>query len=224
MPYALCRLFCLTHLVKQSACKQLMSREASFIKSAFQPEQFPPPDRPEIAFAGRSNVGKSSLINRLVERRNLARISSLPGKTRSINFFSVENTFYLADLPGYGYAAVSRKVRQSWKRLVEAYLTRRPNLKAVVVIIDIRRGPGDTDLELLNWLRAYEIRTVIVLTKADKVSRGKAKQRVDLISQQLAEGGLDHPLTFSAKTGQGKGELWKRMQEVLEMKPPTHTD
>jgi GTP-binding protein len=204
--------------------KYLMAREASFVTSAFRPDQFPPPDRPEVAFAGRSNVGKSSLINTLVERRKLARISSQPGRTRSINFFSVENSFYLADLPGYGYAVVSRKLRQGWKHLVEAYLTRRPNLKAVVVIIDIRRGPGDTDLELLNWLRAYEIRTVIVLTKADKVSSGRAKQRVDLIAQNLAEKGLDQPLAFSAKTGRGKAELWKRLYEVIEMKPRMHPD
>jgi GTP-binding protein len=201
-----------------------MPQEVSFVTSAFQPEQFPPSDRPEIAFAGRSNVGKSSLINRLMERRNLARISSRPGRTRSINFFSVEDTIYLADLPGYGYAAVSQKVRQSWKRLVEAYLTRRPNLKAVVVIIDIRRGPGGADLELLNWLRACEIRTIIVLTKSDKVSRGRAKQRVDLVSQQLAEGGLNHPLAFSAKTGRGKGELWSKIQEAVATEPRTPTD
>jgi len=201
-----------------------MAREVSFLTSAFKPDQFPPPNRPEVAFAGRSNVGKSSLINKLVERKKLAKISSQPGKTRSINFFSVENSFYLADLPGYGYAAVSRKIRQGWKHLVEAYLTRRPNLKAVVVIIDIRRGPGDADRELLNWLRAHEIRTVIVLTKADKISGGKAKQRVDLISQQLAEEGLDHPLRFSAKTGQGKDELWKRLCEEIEMKPSVQPD
>jgi len=192
-----------------------MSREVSFVTSAFKPDQFPPPDRPEVAFAGRSNVGKSSLINRLMERKNLAKISSQPGKTKSINFFSVENSFYLADLPGYGYAAVSRTIRQGWKHLVEAYLTRRPNLKAVVVIIDIRQGPGDADRELLNWLRAHKIRTVIVLTKADKVSGGKARQRGDLISQELAEEGLDHPLRFSAKTGQGKDELWKRIHEAI---------
>lgn len=199
-----------------------MPQEVSFVASAFQPEQFPLPDRTEVAFAGRSNVGKSSLINRLVERRNLARISSRPGRTRSINFFSVENSLYLADLPGYGFAAVSQKLRQGWKRLVEAYLTRRFNLRAVVVIIDIRRGPGDADLDLLNWLRAFKIRTIIVLTKADKVSRGKLKKRVDLISRQLAERGLEHPLTFSAKTGQGKDELWKRLYEVIEMKPPVN--
>jgi len=201
-----------------------MAREASFVTSAFKPDQFPPPDRPEVAFAGRSNVGKSSLINRLVERRNLAKISSQPGRTRSINFFSVENSFYLADLPGYGYAAVSQKVRQGWKHLVEAYLPRRPNLKAVVVIIDIRRGPGDADLELLNWLRTYEIRTVIVLTKADKVSSGRARQRVDLIAQQLAEKGLDQPLAFSAKTGRGKDELWKKINHILGNYPTGLSD
>jgi GTP-binding protein len=222
MPYALCRLCCLSHLIKQPALDGLMSREVSFLTSAFKPDQFPPPNRPEVAFAGRSNVGKSSLINRLVERKKLAKTSSQPGKTRSINFFSVEDSFYLADLPGYGYAAVSRKIRQGWKHLVEAYLTRRPNLKAVVVIIDIRRGPGDPDRELLNWLRAYEIRTLLVLTKADKVSGGSAKQRLDLLSRQLE--GLDHPLLFSAKTGQGRAELWKRLYEAIEMKPPVQTD
>jgi len=201
-----------------------MSVQAFFITSAFKPDQFPPPNRPEIAFAGRSNVGKSSLINRLVERKKLAKTSSQPGKTRSINFFSVENSFYLADLPGYGYAAVSRKIRQSWKHLVEAYLTRRPNLKAMVVIIDIRRGPGDADRELLNWLRAHEIRTLPVLTKADKVSGARAKQRGDLISRKLAEEGLGHSLNFSAKTGQGKDELWKRLYEVIEMKGPVKPD
>jgi GTP-binding protein len=201
-----------------------MAREASFVTSAFRPDQFPPPDRPEVAFAGRSNVGKSSLINRLVERRNLAKISSQPGRTRSINFFSVENSFYLADLPGYGYAAVSQKVRQGWKHLVEAYLPRRPNLKAVVVIIDIRRGPGDADLELLNWLRTYEIRTVIVLTKADKVSSGRAKQRLDLIAQHLGEKGFDQPLAFSAKTGHGRAELWSRIQEAVANARRTQTD
>jgi GTP-binding protein len=192
-----------------------MSREVSFITSAFQPEQFPPPEKPEIAFAGRSNVGKSSLINKLVERKNLARTSSRPGRTRSINFFSVQGAFYLADLQGYGYAAVSRTVRQSWKHLVEAYLLSRENLKAVVVIIDIRRGPADADRELLNWFRAYQLPTVIVLTKADKLSRGKAKQQTDFISQQLVQTGFRQPLAFSAKTGQGKQEVWKRIWEAV---------
>jgi GTP-binding protein len=192
--------------------------EVSFLKSAFHPKEFPPPDRPEVAFAGRSNVGKSSLINRLLERRNLARTSSRPGKTRSINFFSVETRLYLADLPGYGYAAVSQKVRQNWRGLVEAYLTKRSNLRSVVVIIDIRRELERGDLDLLNWLKAFQIHTIIVITKVDKISKGRVNQRVDMISKQLTSESFDYPLAFSAKTGQGRGELWNRIQEVIEMK------
>jgi GTP-binding protein len=197
-----------------------MTREVSFLTSAFKPEQFPAPDRPEIAFAGRSNVGKSSLINKLLDRKNLARTSSQPGKTRSINFFFVGNSFYIADLPGYGYAAVSQSIRQGWKQLVEAYLMRRSNLKAVVVIIDIRRGPGDTDMELFSWLKTHEIRTLPVITKTDKLSGGAAKQRLDLISHELAGEGLDQLIGFSAKTGSGKDDLWKKIWEVIEMKGP----
>ena len=198
--------------------------EVSFLKSAFHPEEFPPPDRPEVAFAGRSNVGKSSLINRLLERRTLARTSSRPGKTRSINFFSVGKDLYFADLPGYGYAAVSQKVRQNWKGLVEAYLTKRSNLRSVVVIIDIRRELEGGDLDLLSWLKAFQIHTIIVLTKIDKISKGKVNQHVEIISNQLTGESFDHPLIFSAKTGQGRGEVWKRIQEVIEMKPQTHTE
>jgi GTP-binding protein len=188
--------------------------EVSFLKSAFQPEQFPPPDRPEVAFAGRSNVGKSSLINKLLGRRNLARTSSRPGMTRSVNFFSVGTSLYLADLPGYGYAAVSHEVRESWRGLVETYLKDRSNLKAVVVIIDIRRSPEHGDLDLLNWLRAFQIHAIIVLTKTDKISKGKARQQIDLIAHQLIKEGFSHPLPFSAKTGLGRDGLWKRITEI----------
>jgi GTP-binding protein len=198
--------------------------EVSFLKSAFHPEEFPLPDRPEVAFAGRSNVGKSSLINRLLERRNLARTSTRPGKTRSINFFSVGKDLYFADLPGYGYAAVSQKVRQNWKGLVETYLMKRSNLRSVVVIIDIRRELEGGDLDLLSWLKAFKIHTIIVLTKIDKISKGRVNQHVDIISNQLTGESFDHPLLFSAKTGQGKGEVWKRIQEVIEMKPQTPTE
>ncbi len=182
--------------------------EAAFLKSANDSKQFPPPDRPEVAFAGRSNVGKSSLINRLLNRRGLAHTSSRPGKTRLINFFSVDKSLYIADLPGYGYASVSRETRQGWKRLVEIYLTGRPLLTSVVVIMDIRRGPGQGDLELLHWLREKDIKRIIVLTKADKVSKGELKGRMDRIADILSGKGFDKPLAFSAMTGQGKKELW----------------
>jgi len=189
--------------------------EVSFFKSATLPEQFPPADRPEVAFAGRSNVGKSSLINRLVNSRKLARTSSTPGRTRSINFFSVGKALYLTDLPGYGYAGVPLNVRRDWKKLVEAYLKKRTNLKAVVVIMDIRRKPGQGDLDLLNWLKAFQIKSIIVLTKVDKLSKSGVNKQIDLISNQLLKESFGQPITFSAKTGQGKQEIWGRINETF---------
>jgi len=189
--------------------------EFSFIKSAVKPSQFPPPDRPEIAFAGRSNVGKSSLINTLVNSPKLARTSSRPGRTRAINFFNVGKTLCLTDLPGYGYAEAPLKLRRNWKVLIETYLKERHNLKAVVVIIDIRRTLGQGDLELLRWLKTYEIDAIVVLTKADKVSKGKAKHHQDVTASQLMQEGFGQPISFSAKTGQGKQELCKAMHKVV---------
>jgi len=189
--------------------------EVSFFKSANLPEQFPPADRPEIAFAGRSNVGKSSLINRLVNSRKLARTSSSPGRTRSINFFSVGKTLFLTDLPGYGYAGVPLHIRRDWKKLVETYLKKRSNLKAVVVIIDIRRKLSEGDLDLLNWLKVFQIKPIIVLTKIDKLSKSQANKQIDSISNQLIEEGFGLPIAFSAKTGQGKQEIWERINETF---------
>ncbi|MBU4425956.1 MAG: ribosome biogenesis GTP-binding protein YihA/YsxC, partial [Proteobacteria bacterium] len=126
-----------------------------FLISAFLENQYPPPDRPEIAFAGRSNVGKSSLMNVLVNRKNLARTSSRPGRTQSINFFTVGNQLYLVDLPGYGYAKVPIKVKKSWQHMVETYLRERSNLRAVIVILDIRRDPTAGDMQLFKWLKHY---------------------------------------------------------------------
>ena len=186
---------------------------AFFIKSAVHPEQFPPPDRAEFAFAGRSNVGKSSLINKLLNSKKLAKTSSRPGKTRAINFFSVGKDLYFADLPGYGYAEVSLKLRRNWKTLVEDYLKRRPNLKAVVVIIDIRRKVGKGDLDLLNWLYAFNVKPIVVLTKVDKLSRNAAQKQIVLISKQLENEAYGQPIPFSAKTGQGKDEILRRIRE-----------
>jgi GTP-binding protein len=191
-----------------------MPMQVSFFTSAVLPEQFPPSDRPEIAFAGRSNVGKSSLINRLINSRNLARTSSRPGRTRSINFFSVGKTLYLTDLPGYGYAGVPLNVRREWKKLVETYLKKRPNLKAVVVIIDIRRKVGEGDFNLLNWLKVFQIKPIIVLTKIDKLSKSQSHKQIDLISKELIKEGFGHPMAFSAKTGQGKNEIWEKIYEM----------
>ena len=189
--------------------------DVSFLNSAFRAEQFPAPERPEIAFAGRSNVGKSSLINTLVNRRSLAKTSSQPGKTRSINFYSVGGDIYLADLPGYGYAGVPLPIKRKWKRLIEEYLKNRSSLKAVVVIIDIRRGVQERDIDLLIWLKAIQIKIIIVITKIDKLSKSEANRQVNLISNHLAVKNIDQFIKFSSKTRQGKEELWAKIYETL---------
>jgi GTP-binding protein len=188
--------------------------DATFLISAFRENQYPPPDRPEIAFAGRSNVGKSSLINALVNRKGLARTSSKPGRTQSINFFSVGKTLYLVDLPGYGFARVPVNVKKSWKHMVETYLRTRSNLKAVVVILDIRREPSSGDLELLGWLKYFDIQPILVLTKTDKLSRQKANMRADKIGTKLADIFAGSLTLFSAKTKEGREAIWAIVKEV----------
>ncbi len=185
--------------------------DVEFLISAFRKNQFPSPDRPEIAFAGRSNVGKSSLLNVIINRRNLARTSSTPGRTQSINYFRVGKNLYLVDLPGYGFARVPIRVKQSWQKLVEEYLSTRENLKAVIVIIDIRRNPASGDFDLLNWLYHYGIPAIPVLTKADKLSRQKVRKQADLIKRQIEVVCPAAPTIFSAKTRNGKEEIWKKI-------------
>ena len=161
---------------------------------------------PEIAFAGRSNVGKSSLLNRLVGRRRLARVSRTPGRTREINFFRVNDQFILADLPGYGYARVSKTRKAEWRPLIEGYLTKTPQLAGVVQLLDMRREPSDDDVAMLDLLSELEMPTVVVLTKSDKLSRKAAAERTRKISLGL---GLDpeQTISFSAMTGEGRDEL-----------------
>lgn len=192
----------------------------TFIASAFREEQFPPADLPEIAFAGRSNVGKSSVINTLANRKHLAKTGATPGRTRSVNFFAVGTRLYLVDLPGYGFARVSSEVRQSWQRLVESYLKGRPTLKAVVLIMDIRREPTEGDLVLLGWLRHYGITPILTLTKADKVSRGKALSRAKRVVQQM-DPAMGPAIVFSSKTREGRDEIWRRIDEVISAQVKT---
>jgi len=189
--------------------------DVEFLTSAFRETQYPPPDKPEVAFAGRSNVGKSSLINALVNRKNLAKTSSKPGRTQSINFFRVDDLMYMVDLPGYGFAKVPLNVKKSWQHMVETCLGKRPNLKAVVTILDIRRDltPGDT--QLLDWLRHYNIPSILVLTKADKVSRQETIRRARIIGGQVGEMLTQAPTVFSSRTRQGRNELWERIGEII---------
>ncbi len=189
--------------------------DAAFVISAFQESQYPPADMPEIAFAGRSNVGKSSLINTLVNRKKLAKISAKPGRTQSINFFRVGKSFYLVDLPGYGFAKVPIAVKKSWQLMVETYLRKRMTLKAVIVILDIRRELSTGDMDLLNWLNHYAINAILVLTKADKVSRQKALAHAKIIDRQLRKFSASASVVFSAKTRQGREEVWEEIRKVI---------
>lgn len=184
---------------------------AEFLLSATQPAHYPPAAFPEIAFAGRSNVGKSSLINALVKRKKLARTSNTPGRTREINFFSVNNGIYFIDLPGYGYAKVPQRTRKSWGPMIETYLSRRPTLRLVILILDVRRDPSEEDRQLLDWLRFYRLPFLVVLTKVDKVSRNEAALRRSRIGADLGLPPAAQPILFSAKTGEGKDLLWQEI-------------
>jgi GTP-binding protein len=188
---------------------------AEFIKSAVKPDQYPKTGLPEVAFAGRSNVGKSSLINTLLGRRKLAQTSATPGKTRLVNFFSVNGRFCFVDLPGYGFARVSRAEQQSWGPMVETYLRDSAQLRLVVSILDARHDPTRQDRDLIDWLRHYGRRHLIILTKSDKLSRGEALKRRRQIASLLGLEGAETPVLFSAQTGEGKGEIWRAIQQVL---------
>ena len=190
-----------------------------FIKSATLPSQYPEGIFPEVAFAGRSNVGKSSLINTLARRKNLARISSTPGCTRLINFFTVNTQISLLDLPGYGYAKVSETSRRQWGPMIETYFEHRPSLRHVILILDVRRYPSEQDLALIQWLRHYNIIFMIVLTKIDKVSKSQAKVRRHQIKELL--GMTIDPILFSARTGEGRDTIWEAIQDSLAERSPT---
>jgi GTP-binding protein len=184
---------------------------ARFLAGAADPARIPPPRHPEVAFAGRSNVGKSSLLNRLVGQRGLARVSKTPGRTQQINFFVIDERLAFVDLPGYGFARAPRPVQQRWKHLVEAYLSARRALRAVVVIVDLRRGVEDDDARLLDYLRAHRIAAILVATKADKLAYGARTQRVRALTAELVAAGV--PLVVcSAASGDGIAELWRAIE------------
>ncbi len=188
---------------------------AEFVKSATKPSEYPKGNYPEIAMAGKSNVGKSSLINTLVNRKNLARISSRPGKTQVINFYLINNKISLVDLPGYGYAKVPLSVRKNWKPMVESYLQTRKEIRLVILILDARRGTSVEDLALVDWLDFHKIPCVLALTKADKVSQiERARQKKALSAIPLLAG--KSMVFFSAITGEGRDELWKLIQEYIK--------
>ncbi len=190
-------------------------KTACYLKSFAHPGKIPENNFPQIAFVGRSNVGKSSLLNTLVNKRNLAQISSAPGKTRLLNFFLINDQVYFVDLPGYGYAKTSKSTQRSWKGLVEGYLKSSRKLKGVVQIIDIRHPPFESDLELLEWLDFYGIQTLVALTKADKLSKSNALLNQKKTAERL-EKEIDSVAIFSARTGEGKDKILKWISSVIE--------
>ncbi len=183
-------------------------RSAIFLASAGRPEQFPRGPYPEVAFAGRSNVGKSSMINRLLGQRELARTSGTPGRTRTINFYQINDRFRFVDLPGYGYARVSRTVKEAWWALVEEYLHGRDQLRGVIHILDARHLPTEQDRELTEFLVALGLPYCPVLTKADKLNRGQRGAMRIGIARALGHGSPDSLVLFSATTGEGATDLW----------------
>lgn len=189
-------------------------KSTEFIKSGTAPDHYPVSDLPEVAFAGRSNVGKSSLINTLVNRKNLVRTSRTPGRTQLINFFLVNGEFILTDLPGYGFASVPLAVKRQWGPMVETYLARRENLRCVVLILDVRRVPSNEDRLMLQWLRHYAIPVLLVVNKCDKISRNQRARQAAVIARNL-EVPVNELTYFSALTKEGREPLWDKLEQLL---------
>jgi len=173
---------------------------------------------PEVAFAGRSNVGKSSLLNSLVRRKSFARVSRTPGRTREINFFRINNGFVLVDLPGYGYARVSKEKKSEWRPMIESYLRRTTQLRGIVLLLDIRREPSEDDRAMLDFLAEVEVPTIVALTKTDKLSKAAARERVGEIARALALE-TEQIIPFSAHTGEGRVELLEAITTLVEAAP-----
>jgi len=192
----------------------MIIKSAEFIKSAVKPSHYPLADLPEIAFAGRSNVGKSSLINTLVNRKRLVKTSSTPGRTQLINFFNINETFSFVDLPGYGYAKVPAHIRKNWGPMIETFLTTRKTLKGVTLIMDIRRTPRREEMDFIDWLDHLNIPKILVVTKADKLSKTKQTRQLALIAETLDTGRPDLIL-FSAKTRLGKETVWSVIKDLI---------
>lgn len=183
---------------------------------AVKPSQYPPENLKEIAFAGRSNVGKSSLLNLITNRKKLARVSGSPGKTRTINFYIINDEFRVVDLPGYGYAKVSKSMSEGWGEMMETYLGNRPNLVKVIQLVDIRHAPSKQDVEMYNYLRHYGLDGIVVATKADKISRNQLPKHIKEIRQTLKLSSDDKVIPVSALKKTGYEELLDVMEGLLE--------
>lgn len=190
-------------------------KKAEIVMSAVSPAQYPDTGFPEIALAGRSNVGKSSFINTLLRRKNLARTSSQPGKTQTLNFYAINDSFYFVDVPGYGYAKVSKKERAKWGAMINEYLLEREELRAVVSLIDLRHEPTKEDIQMYDFLKYYELPVIVVATKADKVPKNKRNQHVAAIKKAISFDEQDDFIVFSSQDQTGKEEAWRAIESYL---------
>jgi GTP-binding protein len=190
--------------------------QAEFIISAVGPSQYPQDALPEIALAGRSNVGKSSLINKMISRKNLARTSSQPGKTQTLNYYLINQDLYFVDLPGYGYAKVSKTKRQEWGKFIENYLLEREELKLLILLVDLRHPPTKDDQAMYEWLIHNDITVVVVATKADKIPKGKWAKHAKITRETLGMLKDDKLVVFSSEIGLGKDELWAILEEAID--------
>ena len=185
------------------------THNADILLSATNKSHYPQDDIPEVALAGRSNVGKSSFINTMLNRKNLARTSGKPGKTQLLNFFNIDDKLRFVDVPGYGYARVSKKEREKWGKMIEEYLTTRENLRAVVSLVDLRHEPSADDVQMYEFLKYYEIPVILVATKADKIPRGKWNKHESMIKKKLDFDKTDTFIIFSSVNKTGVEEAWE---------------
>jgi len=193
----------------------MIIKDCRFLVSAVSKDQYPRGQLPEIAFAGRSNVGKSSLINSLVNRKNLVKVSSTPGKTRTINFFIVNDKLILVDLPGYGYAEVSKSEKMKWAPMIEEYLKSRENLKSVILLVDIRHKPTSDDKMMYDFIKYYKEKVIIVATKRDKISNNAVQKNLNIIKETLGIDEKDVLIPYSSETHLGRKELWAEIMKTI---------
>lgn len=196
----------------------MIIKNSEFVISAVSKKQYPAEGLPEIALAGRSNVGKSSLINKTINRKNLARTSGKPGKTQTLNFYRINEEFFFVDLPGYGFAKVSQKVKDQWAKFIEEYLSEREELKGVIQIVDLRHPPTQDDVIMYEWLQHFQLPTLVVTTKADKISRGQWQKHLKQIKEKLKLAKDQPVVIFSAETGQGVEEVQEWVEKLVYQK------
>lgn len=195
--------------------KTMKVTSAEIVISAVSQKQYPKDNLPEIALAGRSNVGKSSLINHMIQRRSLARTSSKPGKTQTLNFYKINDHFYFVDVPGYGYAQVSKKELSKWGTMMEEYFETRESLRAVILMTDLRHRPTNDDIQMYEYLKYLQLPVIIIATKLDKVLKNKRTSFIKRTMEVMNPDPNDYIVPFSAETGEGKDELWSLLKQYI---------